>query len=199
MNKNYLVSFLFVAFFVAAYANVYSQFGSMPMTTVVQTPYGNVPITTYVPGPRFYYYGQGNISAKYEFHIVLKNDSTIIERTRINLSKDEDNSLTVKHKRSKHEVFPKDTKFVFRMTLEGKQIVGIPADSCWLFKSVLGKINAYSFLAEEGIQYVIAIQEGSGQIVPLTKENLLPMVATNPKALKLAEKDKLLRAITTFN
>ena len=199
MSKIFFFGFLFVTFFVMRLSDAYGQYGSMPMTTTVQTPYGKVPITTYVPGPRYHYYGQANISAKYEFHIILKNDSTVIERTRINLSKDEDNSLTVKHKGSKHEVFPKDTKFIFRMTLEGKQIVGIPSDSCWLFKSVLGKINGYSFLAEEGIEHIIAIQEGSGPIVPLTKENLLPMVATNPKALKLAQKDKLHRAITTFN
>ena len=169
------------------------------MTTTIRTPYGNVPFTTYVPSPHHHYYGQHNVSVKYQFHIISNNDSTVIERTRINVSKDEDNSLTVKHKGSKHEIFPKDTKFVFRMTLEGKQLVGIPADSCWLFKTVLGKINAYSFLAEEGIEHIIAIQEGSGPIVPLTKENLMPMVITDPKAVKFAEKDKLHRAIMAFN
>src|SRR5688572_4925145 len=125
MNKNYLLSFLFVTFFVMRFSDAYGQYGSMPMTTTIRTPYGNVPITTYVPSPHNHYYGQPNVSVKYQFHIILNNDSTVIERTRINVSKDEDNSLTVKHKGSKHEIFPKDTRFVFRMTLEGKQLVGI--------------------------------------------------------------------------
>ena len=191
---------LTLIFFAFMYNTGICQYGApIPMTTTIKTPYGNVPVTTYIPGPR-YYYGTPNVSMKYQFHIILKNDSTVVDRTRINIDKDQDNSLTVKHKGNKQVIFPKDTKFIYRMTGAGLQLAGIPADSCWLFKTIRGKINGYSFLAEEGMTYVIAIQQGSeGPIVPLTKENLLPMVSTDPKAVKLAEKDKLHRAITTFN
>jgi hypothetical protein len=70
----------------------------------------------------------------------------------------------------------------------------------WLFKSESGRINAYSFLAEKGMDYLIAIQQGDeGPIVPLTKDNLLPMVGNDARLIKLVEKGKLMKAVQIFN
>lgn len=171
----------------------------IPMTTTIKTPYGNIPHTYYVGSPR-YYYGQQNISARYEFEVVLKNDSTFKAKTRIKLNNEEDNSIIVKDKGTKQEFFPNDTKYISRVTLGGRVIKGIAADSCWLFKIIKGEINGYSFLSEETDQYVIAIQDGDeGPIVPLTKENLMPLVLSDQKSVALARRNKLRRALTTYN
>ena len=182
-------------------ASGYVQFGS-PITTYSRAPGGqSVPYTSYIPSPR-YNYGQGNPSLKYEFHFVLKNDSTFIATTRINITKDEDNSITVKIRKVKATLFPEDTKSISRTTYDGQLLKGIPADSCWLFKTVTGKINTYSYLAELGLDYVIAIQEGDqGKIVPLSKENLLQMITStdDPKIYKWIENKKFTKAIERYN
>lgn len=184
-------------FFVVISISAFSQM--MPMTTTIKTPYGNVPHTFFVSSPK-YYYGQQNISGKYEFRVVLNNDSTFVTKTRINLSQKGDNSITVKQKHGKKQIFPNDTKYIMRVTLDNKILKGIAADSCWLFKIVQGEISSYSFLAEEIQMYVIAIQAGDdGPIIPLTKENLMPLVVSDEKAYELAKKNKLHRALNRYN
>lgn len=183
-----------------------------PVTTNIKTPYGNVPHSHYVYSPRFYYHDQEAVSAKYEFFIVLKNDSLISGTSRIDLpeKKWHKHSITFKDKKTKIEttIYPRDTKSIYRMTVfssasnaEKKKIAGIPADTCWLFKSYWGKINAYSFVAELGLTYAIAIQRGNDSpIVPLTKENLAVMVGTgNERINKLIRKNKLTKAIELYN
>ena len=169
MNMRFCLLIIVV---LASVASGYAQFGS-PITNSYRAPGGQyVPYTSYIPSPR-YNNGNSNISAKYDFHFVLKNDSTFNATTRINITTDEDNSITVKIRKVKTTLFPEDTKSISRTTYDGQLLTGIPADSCWLFKTMSGKINTYSYLAEPGLDYVIAIQEGDqGKIVPLTKENL---------------------------
>ena len=193
MTNRSLSTFFFIVLFHATFAQV------MHVPTTIQTPYGNVS-HSYPVGSPHYYYGHGNISPKYRFTVVLVDDSTFTAKTRIDYSSDT-HSLTIKGPRGqKQKIYPFYTKTIFRVDENGRKIFGIPTDSCWLFKSQPGKINAYSFLAERGMLYVIAIQEGNhGPIVPLTKDNLLPMVGTDPKILKLIEKGKLTKAVAEFN
>jgi hypothetical protein len=182
-----------------SFINCHAQF-NIPVTTTMHTPGGNVPYTYYVPGPRFNYnYGPTNISLKYRFNIELKNDSSFETRTRINLDKHEDFLLVKVNKEKKH-IVPSETKSISRITMEGRKFVGIPVDSCWLFKVRSGKINMYSFLAEENLSYVIAMQEGNdGPIVPLEKETLQGIMWDDPKLLKLIEKKKYVKAIEGYN
>ena len=146
------------------------------------------------------FYGSGRISVKYPFTVELKNDSTFTVKTRIEHT-DATHALTVKDgNRKKVNISPSDTKAIFRIRADGWKIYGIPADSCWLFLSEPGYINSYSFLAEPGMSYVIAIQDGEdGPIVPLTKDNLLPILGNDPKILKLIDKGKLVKAVELFN
>ena len=188
---------LSTVFFACLLQATFAQVHMVPNT--IQTPYGNVS-HSYPVGSPHYYYGQGQISAKYRFTVILVEDSTFTAKTRIDFTSDT-HSLTIKGPRKqKQKIYPFYTKAIFRVDENGRKIFGIPTDSCWLFKCQPGKINAYSFLAERGMLYVIAIQEGEkGPIVPLTKDNLLPMVGTDPKILKLIEKGKLVKAVAAFN
>jgi hypothetical protein len=170
----------------------------IPQTNTINTPYGKVTTTSYQYMPM--YYGQaGAVSNKYTFTVVLDADSALQSKTRINI-KSKKHTIQVKAANGKLSLTPANTREIYRITLSGKKLSGLPADSCWLFKSVTGKINAYSYLAEEGYTYVIAIQDGDdGPILPLTKNNLLAIMDDDPKIFKLIEKKKLLTALEAYN
>jgi hypothetical protein len=172
----------------------------MPARTI-STPYGPARLPAMgSPTPmRFYSYNYGPYSVRYSFTIVLKNDSTINAKTKIELKEDKD-QVTIKNGKSKTVFTPSDTKSIYRITATGEKLTGIPADTCWLFKSKAGKINAYSAIAEPGLSYISAIQLGDdGPILPINKENLLEMVQENEKAVQYVEKKKLTKAIEVFN
>lgn len=172
-----------------------AQFYSVPNT--IRTPYGNV--TTYgnhhYP---MYYPNAGTVSVKDEFTIVLKNDSVITARTRIDMAST--HSVTIKQNGKKRVIKASETRSISRESSLHEKLEGVANDSCWLFKAVTAKINGYGYLAEKGYIYVVAIQDGDGTpILPLTKENLLPLVQDDPKAVKLANKNKLQKALEIFN
>lgn len=110
-------------------------------------------------------------------------------------------SFSMKRGKAARQIRPEDTRVVFLLRDKGGRLDGIPADSCWLFKAVQGKINGYSVLAEEGYNYLSAMQLGEdGRIVPVTKANLLAMIPEPEEKLKqLIEKDNLLMAIKRYN
>ena len=173
---------------------------SIPVTTTIKTPHGNVPYTYYVPSAMPNLYKNPDISRRYEFKVVfLENDSSFIAKGKITSDEEGLNFLELKLKGAKGEVYPSETKSIARKGLDG-WITGIPADTCWLFKTATGRINSYSFLAEPETTLIIAIQKGvKGEILPLTKENLLPMVEDDPKATRFAEENDLFRAIKRYN
>jgi hypothetical protein len=155
--------------------------------------------------PYYHHYNYQNngkeISARYKFTVTLKNDSVITTRTRIFLSDSLDDFIVVKQKKVLKTLSPGDTKSISRVDPYGKVWVGIPADSCWLFKCGVGEINSYSFVAEPVMDYVIAIQKGNkGPIVPLTKENLELMVGTDdPKIRQMILMKNFGGAIQIYN
>jgi hypothetical protein len=188
-----------LAFFCIAFS-ASAQY-SIPMRTTIQTPYGPGHITTYVPGPGYRYGNyQQQTSQKYKFTIVLKNDSAFTTKTKIDIAAKK-HSIKVKLNGIKKNYFPADTKQISRVASNNVTITGIPADTCWLFKSSGGAISTYSFVAELGMNNVIAIQKGSdGAILTLNKQNLQDMVGTtDPKLTALIERDKLIKAIRTYN
>jgi len=142
----------------------------------------------------------GDFSGKNEFTIILKNDSAIVSRTKIN-HRGQKHSVTVRDSVNKRmTIYPADTKGLIRIDESGNELYGIPTDSCWLFQSASGRINSFSFLAESGMENVIAIQYGDGGLIlPLNKRNLLRMVGDEPRLVKLIEKGKLIKAIEIFN
>jgi hypothetical protein len=179
-------------------ASVQGQYYSPPMT--VRTPYGNVTTPgTWRPAP---YYGNTG-PAKYKFTIVLKNypDSVLEGRSAIYTDEAEDiQYLKFRSKGQKIRITPEDTRQISRILVDThERYVGFATDSCWLFRSVEGRIDGYSSAAEKGYTYVIAIQQGDGPILPLTKENLEPMIKDHPKAMQYFEKKKLTAAVKAFN
>jgi hypothetical protein len=160
----------------------------IPMSNTIRTPYGNATYTTWMPGPRMYYGGTATPSYKYPFTIVFKTDkdSTLLVKAKIDAS-EKNHVIRTKVNKQKVVIKPTDTREIYRIASWGGKLVGIPADSCWLFLAIKGKISAYSYLAETGTSSwgsIIAVQKGEGQpILPLNKDNLEEMVADNPEAL----------------
>src|SRR6218665_3667638 len=132
--------YLLLFCFFAASRVGFGQGPPMMQTMTIKTPHGNVQHSYYTGGQR-YYYGQGNISVKHEFQIILKNDSNFTSRTRIDLSDEKNQSLTVKSNGDKRKIFPSETKSISCLSPSGQKLIGLPADSCWLFKVAIGKIN----------------------------------------------------------
>jgi hypothetical protein len=145
--------------------------------------------------------GKSHVSAKskYEFTVRLKNDSMFRVKSRIDISTNK-HFITVKKDKQKINISPADTKSISHISkYNGYTIKGIPADSCWLFMVDKGKINSYSFIPDEVMLFIVAVQKGEGPIVPLTKKTLQEMVGEDPKLSKLIEDGDLLEAIEVYN
>ncbi|WP_156522706.1 hypothetical protein [Arachidicoccus ginsenosidimutans] len=191
-----------ILFFSIAFisVNVKAQFGA-PMPTTIHTPYGNVTTyqNTYMP---FYFGGGKGVSfKKYNYTVVLKNDYTFTGKGKMH-SKKGITYLVLKGKDGEKEFYPADTKEAYIIGDGGIKISGIPSfnDSCWLFKVSEGRINEFAIVPELGTPYISAVQKGNGApILKITKENIMPLVNDNPKALRKAEKDKLNNALDIYN
>ncbi|MFM9841179.1 MAG: hypothetical protein ACKVOQ_23145 [Cyclobacteriaceae bacterium] len=171
----------------------------MPMSTTFSTPRGNIQTTTWVPGPRMYY-GNATANPKFHFTVILKSDSVITLRSRVE-AEDKKMYVTQKAKKVKRKIFPSETKEVTGYSDAWGRLKGIPADSCWLFKITPGPINCYSTLPMHDITTTIAIQKGEdGEIVALSKKNLEAITGTeDEKIKKWLEKDKLTKVIQYYN
>lgn len=198
INMNKLYRYIASIFLFSFHINCALAQGYIPMTTQMKTPYGNVPYTHYVPSGMPYYYNRVDLSYKYEFSVVLKNGEEKKIKSKIHLA-DSVHSLTYKENGEKKKLLPTETQEIYRYTNTGKKIAGVPTDSCWLFKVLEGKINGYSFLSEESSSYLSAFQNGDGEILPLTKNNLLPIVGDDPKRVKWVEKGNFAKAILDYN
>ncbi len=174
----------------------------MPMPQTIQTPYGRATYNNFVYQPMGSYSNNQKISWKYDFTVVMRSgDSIFTQRMAIRIS-EKPHQLVAKKRKGKRVIVPVETRQVFRINLKtGHKLTGIPADSCWLFKSVRGKINGYSPVAEEGYWLLAAIQQGNdGPLLPITKENVQAMIPEpDEKMKKLIEEGNLIRAVQKYN
>jgi len=76
-------------------------------------------------------------------------------------------------------------------------------DSCWMFKTITGRINAYSAVPNNlgplDPTTIVGIQLNNGPILPFNELNLRAMVALDPKAIELTSEKKYVRAIKKYN
>jgi len=84
-----------------------------------------------------------------------------------------------------------------------KYLPGKITDSCWMFKTITGRINAYSTVPNNlrplDPSTIVGIQLDNGPILPFNELNLRGMVALDPKALELTSEKKYIRAIKKYN
>lgn len=185
-------------------STVKAQF-SPPMT--IQTPFGSGTI----PGHgmmNFHYHFYGKkipANGKYDYTIVLLNDSTISTKTILNIDFAKNHtSISWEEGKGKerktHSVSPRETKEIYRMVLGEYKLTGIPLDSTWAFLVDKGKIRTYSVTSDFREPTIAYFQYGiKGAILPLTKDNLRPLIEEDPEVVKLVDKNKLVRAIKRYN
>ena len=175
----------------------YTQTFNMPVRHT--TPYGSFTTNQRVGIP-MYYNNSTIANGKHLYTIVLVNDSTINKKVKIDVS-DTVHQLHWKENADKKVIVPRDTKEIFRIdATTGRKISGIPMDSCWAFLVDTKKIRTYSITSEILDPLIAYIQKDEySPILPLTKDNLELMVSDNEKALALAKKGKLLRALRKYN
>lgn len=195
--------YLLLVIFCLVFMPTWAQF--IPMQQTIKTPYGPAKITTYTYHPMPYRFGSPDQSLT----LVFKTNMTIIEKDgtvkNVRIQYDASSKVHVLkelgNKKTDRMIYkPADTKQISCLYMSKLQ-VGIPADSCWLFKIAPGKIVTYSFLPSEQDKSLAAIQDGKdGPILPLTKENLLMLsVDANERVYKLIEEQKYWKAISLYN
>jgi hypothetical protein len=135
-------------------------------------------------------------NARYTFILTMKDNSIREVHSKLYADSISNRSYVIDDQK---KIYSNQTR---RITREdgSKQITGIATDSCWLFKIVSGKINAYSFLSESAGPYsVSALQTGSGAIQSFDERALEQMISNDPKAMKAFIKKEYLKAIEKFN
>ena len=178
------------------YKSGHTQTFNVPVRNT--TPHGS--FTTYQRvGIPMYYNNNTIVNRKHLFTIVFLNDSTIQKKVKIDIS-DSVHQLRWKEDGEKIVITPKSTKEIFRTDESGRKISGVPMDSCWAFLVGTKKIRTYSITSEIHDPLIAYIQKDEyAPIVPLTKDNIEPMVKDNEKALALVKKGKLLKALRKYN
>ncbi|MGZ3752958.1 MAG: hypothetical protein ACXVA2_03080 [Mucilaginibacter sp.] len=153
-------------------------------------------------------YAQNN---KYKFTVKLKDGTVKEVKSKIypdtvkhaNYLLFEDKSLPKSDSNRHQKIYANQTLSISRPLFEEKLLTGIATDSCWLFKVVTGKINAYSYLSEidmvDGFT-LVGFQTGdNANIQKLTPEALEPIIKNDEKAYKAFLKKDYYKAIEKFN
>jgi hypothetical protein len=166
-----------------------------------------------------------NENQKYDFTVLMKDSSKLEVSSKMynDTSRHKNYLLLVDKKypkndsRREQKIYPDQTFGISRKTsiyyekgADNKyhlaQISGNPTDSCWFFKSIEGKINAYSYLSEtdKTNSYITpdilcAIQLDDGPIVKLNAAALTAIVGQNEDVLAFIKKEKYYKAIKRFN
>ena len=191
-----LTFFLFVSAIIPC---CFGQYSSIPNTYSTKTTHGSIQQTYYTPAPSAPA-GYVKLSKKHEFTVTLNNDSVIYMRGKIDVL-DSVHSLVIKNGKSKRVIRPQDTKAIHRYLLvDGHKITGVPTDSCWLFMVEDGRIKMYAKLPFDGAKAVVAIQRGEkGNIVPLTRENLIAITGEDPRLMPFIQNKEYVKAIWKYN
>ena len=155
-------------------------------------------------------------NAKYPFQVKFKDSSVKVISSQIY-------DDTVLHKKyllfvdksypksdSAHrfiKIYPEQTVYILRDKARGdgndhEFVIGMPNDSCWMFKVKPGHINIYSYLSEDYFFVpvtITGIQLNDGPILQFNEENLTKLIGDDSIALKAISKKKYLDAVKIYN
>ncbi|MDB5137815.1 MAG: hypothetical protein JWP37_4418 [Mucilaginibacter sp.] len=150
------------------------------------------------------------VNEKYIFTVAFKDGSSRVIESKIypdttahsNYLLMINKNVPKKDPAREQKIYPKETLKISRADDSGQEIIGNANDTCWLFKVMTGKINAYSYVSEtEGINtfYLSAFQTGDGVVQKLTPEALEPILKSDEKAYKAFLKKDYYTAIKRYN
>ncbi|HEX3383807.1 MAG TPA: hypothetical protein VHS53_01400 [Mucilaginibacter sp.] len=155
---------------------------------------------------------------EYDFNVTLRDSTTKLVTSAIYRD-----SLTKRHfivlvdKRFKKtdtnrykKIYPSQTRSLTCVLIAktdddpGHYVPGVITDSCWMFKTLTGSINVYTFDScsptgdfDEGA--IVGVQLKNGPIVAYTEENLKTMAGNDLEVQQLILEKKYVRAIKKYN
>ena len=141
---------------------------------------------------------------KYKFGVVTQSGDSIVshKKTRVSFYSPVDSITLISKEKEKQVIYPKETKSVFIKQKWGT-VVGVPFDNNkhWVFKTdSVNNANLYAIFPEPGLEYITHYQIGDGEIISVTAESLISLVADYPKAVEQLEKKKknLYKALSIY-
>ena len=156
----------------------------------------------------FYSGSSTTISQKHHFKIVFADGRDTTVYTRIIADSPaqylmvENKSVGKKDSARHLKIFPSATKYISHLdVLSGGDFVGQASDSCWLFKVIGGKINAYTEMAESSVtdDCIRYIQLGDGPMLSIKDPKAAELFAGDARAQELFADKKYNRAIKRYN
>ncbi|RVU00830.1 hypothetical protein EOD41_09335 [Mucilaginibacter limnophilus] len=162
---------------------------------------------------QMYNYGvyESDFNLKYEYIVMLKDSTTKEVKSKIytdtTLHKNYVLIINKDFKKSdpnrEIKIYADQTLSISRETPSHEIVTGSATDSCWLFKVIEGPIKAYSFLPPNASRFseysIVGIQKDAGPILPFKPENLIKMIAPEPKAMEKFKYKEYLKALKTYN
>jgi hypothetical protein len=150
----------------------------------------------------------GTVSAKHQYRIVFTDGTDTVVNSMIHADTPsqylllENKAFRKKDSARFRRIYPRQTKYIARLDKSADtEYAGIASDSCWLFKVIDGKINAYSPLAEDQVDdvFIKYIQKDNGPLLEINSVTVGQMVEGNEDAIQLMFKKKFIRAIKKYN
>jgi hypothetical protein len=148
------------------------------------------------------------ISQKHHFHIVFADGRDEFVYTKLiadSVSEYlvlENKSVGKKDSGRFTRITPSQTKSISHVNvLTGQDYTGQPSDSCWLFKPIEGKINAYTALAEISVddEFLLYVQAGDGPLIPIADPKAADLFSANSEAANLFSNKKYNKALKKYN
>ena len=150
---------------------------------------------------------------KYAWYITLKDGSRVTVYSKIHTGDENNNDrqylLSVNKELEKSDnnrerkIYSDQTLKVIRYDEKTNEpIEGIATDSCWLFKVISGKINAYSTFSEQqniDPRFLKALQVDNGPVESFDPVKLESIIKDDEKASKAFKRKNYLQAIKKYN
>ncbi|EHQ28168.1 hypothetical protein [Mucilaginibacter paludis] len=160
---------------------------------------------------RWYFGMNYMVNKKYKFKVMMKDSSVKEVKSKIYADTTTHKSYLMYTDKALPDTDPnryKEIRIYCDKTLNisrsggGATYTVMATDSCWLFKVIWGKVNAYSNLSETDdidSYYLRAFQVFGGSIQKLDSASLAPVIKENPKAVKALKKKDYYKAILQYN
>jgi hypothetical protein len=120
------------------------------------------------------------VSKKLPYSVVFKDSTKLITMGKIGEHKG-NFYLYVDNETVTRSIRPNETLSITYLPKKGEPMVGMPTDSCWIFKLVEGDVNLYAVTPQPADQFVIYVESSS--------DNLF-LKATKANFRKLLKKDQ---------
>jgi hypothetical protein len=138
-------------------------------------------------------------SKKLSYSIVFKDSTQILTPAKIGEHKG-NFFLYVDNETMTRSIRPNETLSITYIPKKGSPLVGVPTDSCWVFKLIEGPVNLYSVTPQPLDQFVIYIQKGNdGPMMKATKGNIRKQLKNDQSVQVDINTNQFRSAVTKHN